>query len=213
MLPKPCKRPSTLVGRGSRVISHERGRGRERIWAFWCSAFEYVTKGNMGSLIFFSLPPPPLRAAPPPGGVGARCARRRRAVGGAMAANFSDYSGDGDDRSSGTSFPVKTDSGMVFRIVRQLCPHTLIVRPKYPWLSVNSLVFSLRHWSLTVFTTLPSRLRYFSINGILEKSNYTSYRIRFLLYSIHNIRGASRGGSSTSFDIKTLPSPVLDKWS
>jgi hypothetical protein len=114
------------------------------------------------------------------GGVGARSARRRRAVGGAMAANFSDYTVDGDDRSSGTSFPVNTDSGMVFRIVRQLCPHTLIVRPKYPpWLSVNSLVFSLRHWSLTVFTTLPTRLRYFSINGILEKSNYTSYRINF----------------------------------
>lgn len=65
-------------------------------------------------------------------GVGVRSARRRRAVGGAMAAIFSDYTVDGDDRSSGTSFPVNTDSGMVFRIVRQLCPHTLIVRPKYP---------------------------------------------------------------------------------
>nr|YP_009722278.1 hypothetical protein [Morchella importuna]QGN66680.1 hypothetical protein [Morchella importuna] len=58
-------------------------------------------------------------------------------------------------------------------------PTHLLCGQNTPWLSVNSLVFSLRHWSLTLFTTLPTRLRYFSINGILEKSNYTSYRINF----------------------------------
>nr|UYR51060.1 hypothetical protein [Morchella crassipes] len=36
---------------------------------------------------------------------------RRRAVAGAMAANFSDSTADGANRSSGTSFPVNTDSG------------------------------------------------------------------------------------------------------